>query len=357
MEKGGELTFLDGNFAPVEGPVEEYGSAVWSERYFEPGSFTLRMPRSLLRRVSRAMYVRCGGEDGGILCGRIEYRGAEEAGACEIGGRLLGALLEDRVIAEIPSLPADTDAAEAVLSVAEANLRGMGILVDRENSVTLGSPASPAGRWDNLGAWCYAALKPYGAAPEIRLRPMGENGALVPVLRVIRGVDRSAEGNAGRVVFSKSFGNILSVSFERDGSRMKNAVYVEGADGTVVLADQSGGAGRRETYKKASDIAPTKYENETAYRAALMRRGEELLAGRAEVLCVSAESDTGALPVWGRDYRLGDVCDVADEEIGVSFAVRLTGVDHVWEGGGAMRVPIFGEEARILRRLTEEERM
>ena len=41
MEKGGELFFLDEHFEPVEGPVEEYGSAVWSERYFEPGTFTV----------------------------------------------------------------------------------------------------------------------------------------------------------------------------------------------------------------------------------------------------------------------------------------------------------------------------
>ncbi|MBR5680635.1 MAG: hypothetical protein IKX19_08260, partial [Clostridia bacterium] len=87
------------------------------------------------------------------------------------------------------------------------------------------------------------------------------------------------------------------------------------------------------------------------------RRGEEILAGRAATLCVSAETDAGALPVYGRDYALGDVCDVSDEELGVSFAVRLTGVDTVWEGGGRMRIPFFGEEARLLRRLTDEERI
>ena len=337
MEKGGELFFLDEHFDPVEGPVEECGSAVWSERYFEPGSFTLTVPRTLVRRVAGARYAQSAEEDGEILCGRIDYLTADEAGEGEIGGRLLGALLEDRVIASIPSMAADTDAAEAVLSVAEANLRSLGVVIDRENSVTIGEAASPAGLWDNLGAWCYAALKPFGAAPEVKLRPV--NGVLVPVMRVIRGVDRSA--GESRAVFSKSFGNILSVSLERDESRMKNAVYVEGADGTVVLTDKSGGTGRRETYKKAADVARADFASDAAYRAAL----------------VSAESDTGALPVYGRDYALGDVCDVADEELGVSFAVRLTGADLVWEGGRAMRIPFFGEEARLIRRLADEERI
>ncbi|MBR5366850.1 MAG: hypothetical protein IK132_11465 [Clostridia bacterium] len=354
MEKGGELFFLDEHFEPVEGPVEEYGSAVWSERYFEPGTFTLHVPRSLVRAAAGARYVRSAEDDGGILCGRIEYLTAEEDGEAEIGGRLLGALLEDRVIAEIPA--GSGDAAGTVLSVAEANLRGLGITVDRANSVSIGEAASPAGLFDNLGAWCYDALKPFGAAPQIKLRE-GQGGILVPVLRVVRGLDRSAEGSAARAVFSKSFGNILSVSLERDSGRMKNAVYVEGRDGTVVLADKSGGSGRRETYKKAADIAPADYMDDAAYRAALMRRGEEILAGRAATLCVSAETDAGALPVYGRDYALGDVCDVADEELGVSFAVRLTGVDTVWEGGGRMRIPFFGEEARLLRRLTDEERI
>ncbi len=353
MEKGGELFFLDEHFDPVEGPVEECGSAVWSERYFEPGSFTLTVPRTLVRRVAGARYAQSAEEDGEILCGRIDYLTADEAGEGEIGGRLLGALLEDRVIAAIPSMAADTDAAEAVLSVAEANLRSLGVVIDRENSVTIGEAASPAGLWDNLGAWCYAALKPFGAAPEVKLRPV--NGVLVPVMRVIRGVDRSA--GESRAVFSKSFGNILSVSLERDESRMKNAVYVEGADGTVVLTDKSGGTGRRETYKKAADVARADFASDAAYRAALVRRGEQILASRQAAVCVSAESDTGALPVYGRDYALGDVCDVADEELGVSFAVRLTGADLVWEGGRAMRIPFFGEEARLIRRLADEERI
>ncbi|MCR4905700.1 MAG: siphovirus ReqiPepy6 Gp37-like family protein [Clostridiales bacterium] len=355
MEKGGELFFLNEDFEPVEGPVEECSSAVWSERYFEPGSFTLKVPRALVKRVAGAKYVQSAEEDGGILCGRIDYLTADEAGEGEIGGRLLATLLEDRVIAEIPQMAADADAAETVLAVAEANLRGLGITVDRTNSVTIGASASPAVLWDNLGAWCYAALRPFGAAPEVKLREVG--GTLVPVLRIVRGLDRSEEGSAARAVFSKSFGNILSVSLERDGSRMKNAVYVEGVDGTVVLTDKSGSAGRRETYKKAADVSPADFASDAAYRAALARRGEEILASRQETLCVSAESDTGALPVYGTDYALGDVCDVADEELGVSFAVRLTGVDLVWEGGGMMRIPFFGEEARLLRRLTDEERI
>lgn len=348
MEKGGELFFLDENFSVMEGPVEEFGSMVWSERYFEPGTFVLHFPRSLVRRVSAAKYVRTAERDGDILCGRIEYLSAGEGGDCEMGGRLLESLLNDRVVASLPAPSAD--AADTVADTVEANLRGLGIRVDRENAAALGESGALSGEWDSLGDWCYSVLRPFGASFEVKLRE--RDGLLLPVFRVRRGVDRSEEGTAARAVFSKSFGNILSVSLERDSGAMKTAVWVEGADGVTVLAE-TGSGDRRETYRKASDIRPASFANEAAYRAALLRRGEEILAKRGETLCVSAESDADALPVYGKDYALGDVCDVADEELGVSFAVRLTGVDTVWEGGVRLRVPFFGEEARLLERLTD----
>lgn len=350
MKKGGELYFLDGNFGVIAGPVEGFSSIVWSERYFEPGTFTLHFPRSLVREIAGARYVRSAEEDGEILCGRIEYLNAGEGGDCELGGRLLECLLSDRVIGTAP--PSGPTLTDTVCDTVEANLRGLGIAVDRNGSAPLPATSVTAGQWEDLGDWCYAVLKPFGAAPEVTLRE--QNGILVPVFRIAAGTDRSEAGTADRAVFSRSYENILSVSLERDSGRMKNAVYVEGADGTVVFADRSGGAQIRETYRKAADLRPASFADETEYRAALVSRGEELLARRGEILCVTAESDAEALPVYGRDYRLGDVCDVADEELGLSFAVRLTGVDTVWEAGGRLRVPFFGEEASLLRRMTQQ---
>ena len=128
---------------------------------------------------------------------------------------------------------------------------------------------------------------------------------------------------------------------------MKNAAYVEGADGTVVLTDHSGGSDRRELYRKAADIAPGNYGSTEEYTLALRRRGEELLASRTPATSVSAECDANALPVYGEDYRIGDICDVADDGLGLSYSLRLTAVDTVWEDGAKTVYPVFGEQRAL----------
>ena len=70
--------------------------------------------------------------------------------------------------------------------------------------------------------------------------------------------------------------------------------------------------------------------------------GYEILAGYPEKFEVSTEFDGSALPVYGKDYRLGDVCSVVDEELGVELPLRLTQVDWVSENGTTSVYPVFG---------------
>ena len=347
---GAELYFLDADFDLIAGPVEGFTSIVFSERYHETGTFSLRFPASLLPSIADAVYVRTAAdpETGECLAGRIETLSSVDAenGGCEMGGPLLECLLEDRL-----TEGAFTDSGEAtavVLRTVTANLRSSPVEVDADGSAVIGESGTFGGEWENLGAWVRSVLRPYGASYAIRLRESG--GALVPVFRVIRGQDRSAEGSAQRAVFSGSYGNIFSVTVERDLSGVKNAVFVEGGDGVVEVVDHSAGApARRELYRRASDLKRADFDTEAAYRAALALRGEMALAHYPEGLCVSAECDPDALPVYGRDYALGDVCDVADERLGLSFGLRLTGVDTVWEGGGRLLCPFFGDEVLSVR--------
>ena len=100
---------MDESFSLTAGPVEGFTSIVWSERYFEPGTFRLLFPRSLLPEIAGARYVRTAEEDGEILCGRIEYLDTGDGGECEMRGHLLEILLADRVLAELPTLSSDPE--------------------------------------------------------------------------------------------------------------------------------------------------------------------------------------------------------------------------------------------------------
>lgn len=346
-----DIYFLNGEFEPITGAIDECTSVVWSERYFENGTFTLHMPRELLPSVYEAEYVRTGVENGRIKCGRIEYIIAddeEESGSCELGGHLLESLLGDRVMSGRGCYTGTVT--EAVCAAVEANLRGCG--VELGEGVAIGTEVSLSYEWDVLSDWLYSVLRPFGASYRIEL----DSERNVPIFRIVCGIDRSTEGaesepyNEGQAVFSASFGNITSVRFERDTSARRNVVYVEGSDGTLVTVDESGGGVKRELYRSVSDVRPTDFADTEAYKAALRCRGVEILSGYAEVYHVSAETDVSVMPRYGIDYALGDICDVADDTLGLAFGMRLTCVDDVTEDGMRMLYPSFGEEISFVRR-------
>jgi len=349
-----DLYFLDARFEPVTGAADVCSSIVWSERYFENGSFTLHFPKELLTSVYDAVYVRTGIENGRVKCGRIAYvitDDEEESGSCELGGYLLESLFDDRVLSGKGCY--NGTLTEAVCRAVSANLRDCGVVLGE--SAVIGDTVSLTYEWDTLSDWLYSVLRPFGASYRIELDPEKN----VPVFRIVQGIDRSSgvgetvseNYNTWQAVFSTSFGNIASIRFERDTSGMKNVVYAEGADGTVVTVDKSGGKAKREMHKAASDVNPADFSSTSAYKSALRMRGEEILAKYSEVYHIAAETDTGVSPVYGVDYVLGDICDVADDALGLSFGMRLTAVDDVTENGTRTLYPSFGEEIRQVRRL------
>ncbi|MGN1346537.1 MAG: hypothetical protein ACI4V1_07105 [Eubacteriales bacterium] len=355
-----ELYFLDESFVPLTGAMEEFTSVVWSERYFENGSFTLHFPRELLPAALDAVYVRTGLEDGRMKCGRVTYLSVdneEGEGDCVMGGFLLESLLDDRVLAGRGCCTGTLT--EAVYAAVEENLRDCGVVLG-ESEITAEDEVSLTYEWDTLSDWLYSVLRPFGASYRIELDPETN----VPVFRLVAGVDRSSgfgetvseNYNTWQAVFSASFGNITSLRFERDVSGMKNVAYVEGTDGTTVVVDQSGGGPKRELYRCVSDVKPDDFGSTDAYAAALRQRGAEILANYPASVCVAAETDTGVSPRYGVDYRLGDICDVADDTLGLSFGMRLTAVDDVTEYGLRTLYPSFGEEVRQIRRLVPGKR-
>lgn len=335
-----EIFLLDDSFSLIFGPLDYFSSIVWSERYFEAGTFTLHFPREMIRDFEGASYV-----TDGEKCGRIEYLVTDDDGGCEVGGHLLEALLGDRIMMGKGSYSGTVT--EAVNAAVEENLRGLGVVVG--GSVDISDNVTLPYEWDDLSAWLYFVLKPYGASYRITLDPE----TMTPVFAVVRGADRSSDAQTSSqpAIFSASFGNIVSISLEQDSAEYKNVAYIEGSDGTVATFDASGGGEKREIYKKASDISPSKFQSTTEYEAALRIRGAETLAKYPRGLFVSAETDTDALPRYGTDYALGDICDVVDESFGLSYALRLTAVDTVYENGLCLICPSFGEEISRIKRV------
>lgn len=345
-----EIYFLDADFAVCGGPYDEMRSVCFAEKYFSCGTFTIHMPRGLFQAAHSAVYVRTGFSGAGAKCGRIEYVSADEDGGVEIGGIMLEGILGDRVLYGKGCVSGTVT--EAVISAVSDNLRGCGVTVGE--CAEISDEITLTYDWDNLSDWLYSVLRPFGASYRITLDGT-ENR---PVFRIVRGTDRSTPDggssyNPWQAVFSTSFGNILSAAYSRNTLEMKNVAYVEGTDGTLVKAEDTSYDRKnpREMHKRVTDVNPDDFDTEEKYRAALLSRGAEILAKHRAAVTFEAAADPAVDPKYGRDYMLGDICDVVDAGLGLSFGVRLVAVDEVWESGGMMLYPYFGDEVRSIRRL------
>lgn len=336
-----ELYFLKEDFSLLDGPIDSCTSVVWYERYFETGTFVLHFPRGIVRRVMNAAYVCTSGDDGEIKCGRVEYLSTEEGSDCRMGGRILECILGDKIM-EGSGVYSGTVTEAVTLAVAAC--LGDGDITVGE-CAEIPEEADLPYSWNNLSDWVYSALKPYGASYTVKL----DKDSGLPVFRIVKGEDRTVSGDAA--VFSTSFGNISSISVDIDTSTAKNLAYVQGKDGTVVTVDKSEGGTKREIFVSAADISPSSFTTTAAYTRALEKRGEEKLSAYPKGFSISAECASDTLPRYGKDFFMGDVCDVVDDELGVSFDMRLTAVDTVWENGVCSVYPVFGEEIRYISRL------
>ncbi len=318
-----EIYFLDKALMRMSSPFENVISAVWKLRFFECGTFRVVLPLTsgVLKAAVGAEYI-CAVAVGSVRCGRIEKveTGTDEI---EISGRLPECLLSDRVIEYVFLMVGRAD--EAVLSAVSENSRDLPMVMGEDSDV-IEDEGFFFGAWDNLSGWVYRALKPYNASLAVEFDP----GRGVFVYRVV------ASGRDCGAVFSSSFGNIVKTEYRCNSASRKNKIYVQGDDGTVVELDASDGEAKQEIFCRAGDLELSMFETMSDYRAALMMRAKEELAKHQndeQIVCTMAG---GEYPVFGRDYRLGDLCGIVDEQTGIFRRGKVVGVDEGWENGGKL---------------------
>lgn len=345
-----ELYFLDRSFGVTCGPTEEFTSAVWSEKYYETGSFTVHMPKKFFGTAIDAEYLRTGfGDDGECLCGRIDNvrLTSSDGGECEISGVMLEGLLGGRVM--YGTGEGSGKLGESVLDAVRSNLRSLPITLDDAGStsssdVSLDDECVISWKWDNMAQWLHDVLRPYGASYRVRLK----KGAEKPVMTLVRGTNVTD----ATLAYSTSLGNVISLEYEKAYGHIRNYAYVEGGDGTVAVVNKYS-VDRRELYKSASELTAEKYTDDDEYRRALRQKGEEALAKYPVSVTLTVSATPGMPPYYGSDCRLGDICTVYDDELGIKLSMRMTSADVVCEGGAEGVYATFGEAVRWRDVLTE----
>ena len=344
-----EIYLLDGDYSII-GILSRLRCVTIKRRYFEPGEISVLLSAEYAELPAGSAYIY---EPQSGECARLDSVVRSDDGLL-LSGRTLEALLSQRVIYGDCSYTGliETSARNAVLANAISARPIPHLLLGTVQGFT--DTAELSASWTNLSDWLYASLKPHGAAYRVQLNS-GEGASIR--FTVVRGLDRTRSQSArAPAVFRASGGAGARFTYSDDSSA--NVAYVCGYDGTVVTVptDAPTGTSRRETFISAGDIRPVSYETNDAYLSALRHRGLERLSGREAVtgLCGGVPVCGGG--VIGRDFDLGDLCEV--ESPSGTYSARITSVVETFADGIHTAVPYIGsdgdsENRRMRRQLRE----
>lgn len=179
---------------------------------------------------------------------------------------------------------------------------------------------------------------------------------------VFRGADRAVENEEGNepVIFSQDFDNLLSSSYLRDVSMMKNTALIGGeGEGTerfttILKSDSVAGLERRELFVDASSSSKAyKDENDqdqtlsdAEYEAQLKSLGRQTVAESAIVETFEGEIDiTNGSFKYGEnaDFFLGDLVTIQDNDIHLFINARILEIMEVQDENGYQLTAVYGK--------------
>ena len=358
------IYILDSNL-DIIGPVPVFTSLIWDRRYYEPGVFEFHsVPEYFnIMRAGKYLYR----SDRPTELGVIRNQHFDNS-SCYCKGFLAESLLDNRVIDKTchlsgtPETIGRTLVTDYFISPTDSSRGVNNILLGTVHNI--GSEVSIQVTGDNVGAFMYEVEK----TQEMSHRLLYNYQTNKFTLDFYKGLDRTDQQNVNSwAVFSDTFQNVKTFSYDLDSSDYRNFAYIagegEGSDRKVTYVDicESATEERRELYVDARDLQQTTETGHTytdeKYESLLQQRGRRKLAEYNQRQKVESDVDPDANLVYGVDFDLGDICTVMKSSIGIAVDTRITEIRETIEGASRTVDVIFGEDSptnirKIIRRET-----
>lgn len=335
-----EATLLDTNFEPID-IIDRYKSFIWTDRYAECGDFELymQMEETLPYEIKKGYYLWNAGSEHLMIVEDIKIQSDPEDGAFFIvTGRSLETLLMRRIVWKQTTF--EEDISTGVLP----NLQnGIKKLID-ENVI---NPEITARQIPNFifeesddpkiteltfqdqyfGEDLYTIINKLCVENEIGFK-LTLNDQKQLVFRLYAGVDRSYEQSENPyVIFSPKYDNIVTTNYVDSDSSWKNITLVAGkgevdpeTEETIYQTYVEGfgiGIERREIFTDATSLSTDDGYGGTlspeAYEAHLRQRGIDTLMENTYINALDGEIDPNGAFVYGRDFFVGDIVQLANE--------------------------------------------
>lgn len=326
----------------------QYLNLQWKRRYFEPGSFSMRiMAKDYDERV-KFIYTPERPEVG--LVEKVEYERTAKGEFVQVSGSFIETLY-NRIYA-YPHIKGKYKLKDLLNHF--LNHPGEWYTLDLYNvqpDTTEFDDTEVDVSWknDTITDCLYSTLKTL----ELSWRFVLDVNTGDIKLRIWKGVDRTQEQDANPfALFSDDSHHVVEFAYTEDESGYKNhAVVFYGSDSIGdpwrhdVYTENWKTEGRRWLMMNVDDNLTEQERTQKAFDE--LKKYPIIQSAEVEVI------QSGLL--YLKDYDLGDKCDVVCHKLGKSFSARITEVDEVFKEGQHKVVLTFGESSstvyqRVARR-------
>lgn len=351
-----EIRGIDTN---IIGIIDTASSVIWHTIYFGVGDFeihTKATPEAVALLKAGRYVTRPDSDEVGIIERIYLPENVEEGATITASGRFVKSILERRLIYNLTGsgnkatiLRGNVESAvrevvknNAIACPFDSNRNIAALALGDSANIPLkivdanGNAAQKQVTYGNLLTYTDGVLEEYGMASKCKL----QGGAFL--YTVYSGVDRSACNSGGNapVVFSKEFDNLTASEYTYDETTEKNVALIGGEGEGVerfysLIENGESDLQRREIWVDASSISK-KYKDESdveqtysdaEYKTMLDAKGKQDLAPLVKTETFNGTLDvTNGNYIFGRDFSIGDIVTVQNNNLGAYVNVRINEV-------------------------------
>ena len=321
-----DLMILDTNKDPLC-ILDIYNSFIWTDRYFSYGDFELHASVSdeVLEYLKQDYYIINANSNHVMIIEKLLINSDIENGnTITASGRSLESLLERRIIWNRTTLSGNLQNGikkllnENIISPSDSNRKIENFIFEEStDSAITGLTIDGQYTGDNLYEVIASICQENGIGFEITL-----NNSKQFVFKLYSGVDRSYGQSVNPyVVFSPNFENMVESNYMESKMALKNVTLIggegEGNARKYTSVGTATGLDRRELFTDARDVQAEDDEgnaiSEAEYLKQLEQRGREKLAENIAVVAFEGQADVVSMFVYGSDFFMGDIVQIADE--------------------------------------------
>lgn len=348
-----ELTLLNRSLDAIA-IVDDYESAIWTDRYQEYGDFEIYTPvtSDILAVFKQDYYLLNRESEHVMIVEKLLIKTDVELGNhVTVTGRSLESILLRRIVWKQRSISGNlqngikTLLEENVISPADPDRRIDNFIFEestdpRITSLTIDAQYTGDELYDVISKLC----KEHDIGFKVTL-----NDNKQFVFKLYMGIDRSYEQTENPyVIFSPNFENIVNSNYIESKSALKNVTLIggegEGSARRYTTVGSAKGLDRRELFTDARDISSKTEDDQTLtddeYTAKLRQRGEEKLSENIDITSFEGEIEATMMFRYREDFFDGDIVQIANE-YGHETKVRIVEMTTSENEQGTSVYPTF----------------